>query len=402
MAETRAVTMFPGGVIKAPPSKSAAHRAILCAGLALGESRIENLARSRDIDATAECVSVLRRGGATLECGESGSTLRFLLPVAAALSGGPYAFLGQGRLLDRPIGPYSAALGPHGVTLARRDGALVTAGSLRPGRFEVRGDVSSQFVSGLLFALPQLRGDSEILLTTPLQSKPYVDMTIGMMRAFGVTVTNEDHRRYWVRGGQSYRAAEIRVEGDYSQAAFFLVAGALGCPCAVAGLREDSLQGDRAIVELLRDFGASVTRDAFGALAARPGKLRARDVDISDIPDLAPPLAALMCFCEGTSRIVNAARLRHKESDRIASIAGALRALGAKVEEGGDYLAIEGRPALAGGTVDSAGDHRIAMMGAVAAARCTGQVLIRGADCVSKSYPNFWEDFEKTAREAAS
>lgn len=400
MEDVRRVTLFPRGVIEMPPSKSISHRALICAGLAEGESAIGNLASSEDIDATERCMRELRRAGGPavpLDCGESGSTLRFLIPVAAALYP-KITFTGRGRLMERPLGPYFEALAGHGARMELREGVLTLSGRLRPGAYRLPGDVSSQFVSGLLLALPLLDGDSEIQITTPLESGAYVDLTLDVMEHFGVRAANDGHRRFTVAGGQRYRARALTVEGDYSQAAFFLAAGALGCACECRGLSPGSRQGDGAITGILRQSGIQIRHTPQGGLAVEPGNPRAQTVDASAIPDLVPPLAAFFCFCEGESRIVNAGRLRHKESDRLAAVAGELRRLGADIAAEGDSLVIRGAKTLRGGRMSARGDHRIAMMGAVAAVRSEGDVIIEGAGCVAKSYPGFWRDFERAER----
>jgi 3-phosphoshikimate 1-carboxyvinyltransferase len=252
--------------------------------------------------------------------------------------------------------------------------------------------VSSQFVSGLLLALPLLDGDSELRLTTPLESRRYVDMTIDVMRRFGVRVESGDSL-YTISGGQRYRSTSYRVEADYSQAAFFLAASALGRDVEVSGLAPDSLQGDSAILRVLREMGAEILwRD--GTISVRAGRLCAVTVDAREIPDLVPPIAALCCFCEGASRVVNAGRLRLKESDRLQALSTELRKLGADIEESEESLSIRGAERLRGGVVDAWGDHRIAMSMAVAAIRCDGPVSLSGWRSVNKSYPGFWLDFE--------
>jgi len=391
-ADVRVIRRFPFGIVRVPASKSVAHRALICAALS-GADEPENLSGSEDIEATVRCMRALQ-DGQTLDCGESGTTLRLLIPLAA-VSEGETAFAGRGRLFQRPLAPLLTALSAHGMRYDQRENGLTLQGPLRPGRYEIPGDVSSQYLSGLLLALPLLPGDSEIHLTTPLESAPYVDLTLDMMERFGVTARREGERAYHVPGGQRYAPARVVVEGDYSQAAFFLAAGVLGRPCECRGLAPESRQGDRAIVGLLRAMGSEVAWTPEGGLIAKPCVPRAMEIDVSDIPDLVPPLAALLCFAEGTSRLTGAARLRLKESDRLSAVARALSALGADVREEGTGLTIRGVRALSGGEVDSANDHRIAMMGAVAAIRSAGPVAVRGARCVAKSYPAFWADFEK-------
>jgi 3-phosphoshikimate 1-carboxyvinyltransferase len=326
-----------------------------------------------------------------INCGESGSTMRFLIPLAG-LSAAEMVFTGRGRLLDRPLEVYEALFADRGLTFIRTPTEIRLRGPLRAGVYALPGDVSSQFVSGLLLALPLVAGNSEIRLTTPLESRQYVDLTLEVMAAFGVTVRTTAGG-YFVRGGQRYQAAEYAVEGDYSQAAFFLAAGALGRDARCAGLRPDSRQGDRAILPILAAMGAeTIWRD--GLLGVRAGKLKAITADVREIPDLAPPLAALCCFGAGTSRLINAGRLRLKESDRLEALVSALSGLGGRIGASSDSLIIEGQPALPGGRADARGDHRIAMAVAVAAIGCQGPVTLTGWRSVSKSYPDFWRDFE--------
>ncbi len=378
------VTITPGplaGTITPPASKSQAHRVLIAAALGAGESRIENLAHSQDIDATLRCMAALKAPGEDLpelDCGESGSTLRFLIPVALALRGGG-RFTGRGRLMERPQEPYFAIFREKGIAWEREDGALTVRGRLTPGDYALPGDVSSQFVTGLLYALPLLDGESRILLTTPLESRGYIDMTLGALAQFGVRAEYDGDRTFRVPGGQRYRAREVVIEADWSNAAFWYAARFAGCPVDLAGLNGASAQGDRAI-------------DAFYETLLGKGPA---ELDVSQCPDLVPPLAAMAALRAGeTTRIVNAARLRLKESDRLAAVTEVLNALGGRVEEFADHLVILGKDRLAGGvTVSGHNDHRIAMMAAVAAIRCQGPVTITGAECVKKSYPGFWEDY---------
>ena len=321
------------------------------------------------------------------DCGESGATLRFLLPVAAAL-GRETTFRLHGRLPQRPLGPLLEALEAHGVRLSRpAPGELLCAGRLESGRFLLPGDVSSQFFSGLLFALPLPDGPSELIAVTPPESAGYIAMTLATLRRFGIAA--EPLPDGWaVPGGQRYRSpGAVRAEGDWSNAAFWLAAGALSRPVTVTGLQAESGQGDRVILEYLRRFGAEVEQNA-DAVTVRPAPLHGCSLDVRSTPDLAPPLALLAACAAGTTRITGAARLRYKESDRLASIAAALRALGADVRDLPDGLEIAGGR-LTGGTVDACGDHRIAMLAAIVSARC--DVRLRGAECVEKSDPHFWQ-----------
>jgi len=423
----KTVKRFPHGVVKVPPSKSILHRALICNALA-GET-LTARAFSDDIDATTRCMralmavasgervlattdddvaDALHRYALRLDCGESGSTLRFLMPVALALlsrveNAPSVIFTGHGRLLERPITPFLDELTRHGTLVWQKPDGITVAGTLRAGRFELAGNVSSQFVSGLLFALPLLDGDSEIHLTTPLESAGYVDLTIDELEKSGIVV-ERDGDVFRVRGNQSYVRRETTAEADFSQAAFFLVAAALGRDVRCAGLNLDSRQGDLKILELLQEAGFEIEISANLRVLPRGGQTARRklpvlplEVDVSNIPDLVPPLAALLSVADGTSRLTNAGRLRMKESDRLEAVATELNAIGADIEVDGDTLVIYGVSSLSGGTVNSRGDHRIAMMAAVAAIRADAPVTIVGAECVKKSYPDFWRDFEVRA-----
>ena len=407
------------GTVSAPPSKSAMHRALIAAALSGSRVRITPHWDSQDILATLDALAAL--GGrvektadailldaaalgqprqAVLRCRESGSTLRFLIPVAAAL-GVSARFEGAGRLPQRPLADYRRLLPEHGVRVSAGEGLpLSIEGRLRPGRYAIGGDVSSQYITGLLFALPLLDGDSEIVLTTPLESKGYIDLTLDLLRAFGVQA-RETATGYMVPGRQRYcaPAAEYRVEGDWSQAAFFLCAGALGGDVRVTGLLPDSRQGDRAVAEILRRLGASVTVSA-GEVRVRPGLLRGCGIDASQIPDLVPALAVVCAAAEGVSEITGAARLRLKESDRLAAMAENLRRCGVEVEEGPDRLRIVGRPRFLGGERLGFNDHRIVMAMSVAALRGQDPFIIRGAESIEKSYPGFFEDFTSLGGQA--
>ncbi len=372
------------GRVTPPPSKSQAHRAVLAMMLAGGAGQLPAQADSQDIQATRRCVAALTAPGEglpRLDCGESGSTLRFLIPVALALRGGG-VFTGRGRLMERPLGPYLDLFDEKRISYSLKNGELTVRGKLEPGEYRLPGDVSSQFVTGLLYALPLLAGESEIVLTTPLQSRDYVFMTLEALGNAGVSVTRAGDR-YLVPGGQKYMPHAARIEPDWSQAAFWFAAGNLGSGVEVEGLDPCSVQGDRVIAEHC-------------ARLSRPG---GAEIDVSQCPDLAPPLAAAAAVRRGTARLTNAARLRLKESDRLSAIAGTLNALGAKVMEGPDFLAFEGVESLRGGTVDCRNDHRIAMMAAVAATRCESPVTLLGAECVRKSYPDFWEDYRRLGGE---
>ena len=407
----------PGGTVAAPPSKSDVHRAIICAALSKGVCTIAPVALSEDILATIRCVEALgavtkienkvltvdgsgmfRSKTAALDCGESGSTLRFLIPVAAA--GGVNAtFTGSGRLPERPIGIYTDALPKAGVRCETEGGLpLTVSGTLQSGVFEIPGDVSSQFISGLLFALPLLPRDSRIVLTTPVQSVGYINMTIRTMAKFGIEIGVMDNGWY-IRGKQHYVPSDYRTDGDWSQAAFFLTAGAVGGDVTVTGANIDSAQGDRRIAAILRDFGAEVLQDG-GTVRVISRPLRAIVIDASQIPDLVPVLAVCASFAQGTTRIFNAARLRIKESDRLRTTAALLNSLGGNVKELPDGLEITGVPQLAGGSADGCNDHRIVMSAAVCAACSAGEITCTDAMSVNKSYPDFYEDYGRIGGQA--
>ncbi len=409
------------GTIAAIPSKSVAHRLLVLSALCDGITDLTLSASSQDIDATARCVTALGasvartrtglrvvpvtvagvRREARLDAGESGSTLRFLLPVVAALGKGARIRC-HGRLARRPLAPLDQQLAEHGVDLRwEDDSTLVVSGPLRPGRFDVPGDVSSQFVSGLLMAAPAMGGAVEVWVGEPVESAGYIDLTIDALRTFGVSVETSRElsggqamRVYAVAGDARLRSpGSCTVEGDWSNSAFWLAAAAMGPhPIAVTGLNQLSRQGDRSVMAALALMGARIGRASDGVLASRDTP-HAHDIDVSGIPDLAVPLAAVAALAPGVTRLRNASRLRLKESDRLASICDALCALGGKAHVEDDDLLVEGVEALSGGTVDAAGDHRIAMMAAICATGATDPVVIRGAECVAKSYPTFFDDF---------
>lgn len=394
------------GEVAAPPSKSDVHRAIICAALSRGVCKIAPVALSNDIKATISCVRALgakteligdaltvdgtelfSSEKASLDCGESGSTLRFFVPIAAA--GGLNAdFTGHGSLVSRPIGLFADILPEKGVN-CETGGTLPLhiSGQLESGVFEVPGNISSQFITGLLFALPLLDGDSEIRLTSPLQSAGYIDMTIACMDAFGVKIERTDYGCF-VRGNQRYTPTDYLTDGDWSQAAFFMVAGAIGGDVTVTGVKQSSTQGDREIAELLGKFGADITIDE-NSVRARKSELSAIDIDASQIPDLVPILAVAAAYAKGTTVIHGAERLRIKESDRLKTTAAMLNSLGGRVEEKPDGLVIHGGE-LSGGKVDGSNDHRIVMAASVAALGCKNEVNITDSESINKSFPDYF------------
>ena len=406
------IVIKPGalnGRVDVPPSKSAAHRAIICASLARGISVIEPVELSDDISATIRCMKALGARidlkdktlivdgtgifspvSAGLDCGESGSTLRFLIPLAAA--GGVEAdFSGRGRLPQRPIGVFCDCLPAHGVRLETEGGLpLHIRGQLKGGLFEVPGNVSSQFITGLLLSLPLLDSDSEIRLTSPLQSEGYIRMTISAMKRFGVEVIRLSDG-WKIPGRQQYKPRNMTVEGDWSQAAFFMTAAALGGSITINNLDPLSEQGDIACMEIYRRFGADVVFSG-NSLTVSHNSLHGIEINAEQIPDMVPALAVTAALCEGETVIRGAARLRIKECDRLAAIAEGLSRLGADIRETDDGLTIHGVPALHGGNVEGYNDHRIVMALAVAGVRCSGNITITDPDSINKSYPGFFGD----------
>ncbi len=313
------------------------------------------------------------------DCGESGSTLRFLIPIALAVAGGG-VFIGHGRLMERPQKPYFDLFDEKGVSFRQEDGTLTVQGRLTPGEYRLPGNVSSQFFTGLLYALPLLDGPSTIAPTTEVESRDYILMTADALLGAGVAVTEpQEGRNFFHVTPLAYRPFDRAVEADWSQAGFWYAANFLNSQLSVEGLNPDSIQGDRVVAE-------------HSARLSRPGDV---DIDVSGCPDLLPPLAVMAAVRNGTTRFVNAARLRMKESDRLATTAAELNALGGQAEEGADSLTVHGVPSFSGGTVDGANDHRIVMAAAIAATRSTAPVTILGAGAVSKSYPSFWDDYKR-------
>ena len=391
------------GTVTPPPSTSQAHRLLIAAALGSGDSTLSGLADSQDIQATRRClcalgvriddlspgtVQVHGLGNAAVEagpapildCGESGSTLRFLIPLALLVNGSA-CFTGHGRLMERPMAPYEDLFREKGIFFEKKDGVLTVRGQLTPGEYRLPGNVSSQFFTGLLFALPLLDGDSTLVPTTPLESRDYLEMTRSVLELAGVESRWEgDVLR--IPGRQRCAPFEATVEADWSQAAFWYAAIALGSQLELEGLNAFSVQSDMAVVpHFLR--------------LTHPGDLI---IDLANIPDLLPPLAVMAAVRSGTTRFVNAARLRMKESDRLSTVCAMLTALGGRCQEGPDSLTVTGGT-LTGGTVDSAGDHRIAMAAAIAATGCSGPVTVLGAECVKKSYPDFWEVYKSLGGE---
>lgn len=419
------VCIFPHqleGAVHVPSSKSMGHREIICAGLANGRSIIDNISMSKDIEATIRCLRAmgviiveipsqfpgrtalqitgtgkLQAVEAVADCGESGSTLRFFIPLGASL-GKPFTFEGHGKLVSRPMQAYYDIFDEQGLAYSNDEGQLplTVNGVLKAGTYKLPGDVSSQYVSGLLFALPLLEGDSVVEITSPLESSAYVDMTLSCLKKYGIVINNVDgaHRKYIIRGKQKYLAKHSLVEADWSQAAFWLVGGSLGEAINCTGVDFTSLQGDMAVVDIMQRMNANIAKQETEVKASH-AVTKKTIIDASNCPDIIPILTVLASVSEGTTEVINAGRLRIKECDRLAAISTELNKMGADIEEKPEGLVIKGKPeGLEGGAlVDAWNDHRIAMSIAIAASVCKEAVVLEGADSVQKSYPEFWKDF---------
>lgn len=404
------IEIFPGklkGVIDAIPSKSHAHRILIAQKLAEIQGQktghfLQIPTFSEDIEATKECLAELDKEIPVLNCHESGSTLRFLLPTVMAVRG-EAVFCGSGKLPRRPISPLKEEMEKHGCQFFMEEERAVQTicrirGKLTSGRYELPGNISSQFITGLLYALPLLEGDSILTITTKLESAGYVDMTRQVLERFGIRMEEQKTPEGWIcyqiPGGQTYREPEgMAMEGDWSNAAFWLACGALGGEVTCRGLQMDSAQRDKEIVTVLREMGAEITQDEQG-ITCRSGALKGVKTSVLQTPDLVPVMATVMALSEGTSEITDAGRLRIKESDRLETVEEFLRKLGADVNQLEEGMLIHGEPRLAGGTVCSHNDHRIAMAAAVASCGCVNPVVIEDAGAVRKSYPGFYEDFQ--------
>lgn len=399
--------------VRVPPSKSMAHRAILCASLACGSSTVRNVAYSDDITAT---ISGMRQLGARIEtlpdsvriegaanrtplrdvvvdCNESGSTLRFFIPVFT-LDGGPVTFTGRNRLLQRPQGVYETLYHERGLRFDTSPQGITVEGSLTSGTYEIDGNISSQFISGLLFALPLLEGDSLLRIRPPFESKSYVELTLQILEEFGVHTSFVDENTIAVPGGQTYHACDCTVEGDFSQLAFFAVLGAVHGALDCTGVRADSRQGDKVILDILKRAGTQIQLLENGCRIV-PGSLAGTEIDLADCPDLGPILMVLAMYAQGETKIINAGRLRYKESDRIAAMEQELRKFGADITSTENEVVIHGKKTYCC-TEEISGhtDHRIVMSMAVAGI-CSGHpVTINGAECIRKSYPGFFEDLQ--------
>ena len=414
------------GEIVIPPSKSYSHRAIISAALANGEkkSKINNLKFSVDIETTVKIMEnwgakITKKEGSLeilgnngkivpkknyIQCNESGSTIRFLIPVGLT-SENELIFDGKGKLIDRPLDSYYKIFDDQGIKYEMSEDKLPLKvnGKLKAGNYEIDGNISSQFITGLLYALPLLDGDSTIVINKNLESKGYVDLTLEILKLSGIKIKNNDYKSFEIKGNQEYKYFDYTVEGDYSQVAFWIVAGIISAnkdnEIKCLYVNKYSLQGDKAIIEIVQGMGARL--EIFDDyVIVKPSKTKGTIIDVSQCPDIAPILTVLGALSEGETKIINAERLRIKESDRIISIKTELNKIGAKIEEVGDNLVIQGVNEFEGGVEVSAwNDHRIAMSLAIASIRCRNEIVIDEAESVRKSYPHFWEDFVKMGGE---
>ena len=414
------------GTIEIPPSKSYSHRAVIAAALAENEkkSKIDNLKFSVDITTTTDimenwgaeierfesALEIIGNGGKVaprdkyVQCNESGSTIRFLIPVGITREN-ELIFDGKGKLVDRPLDSYYRIFKEQGLKYETTGGKLplTVNGKLKPGNYEIDGNISSQFITGLLYALPLLEGDSKLIINKNLESKGYVDLTLEILKLAGIEIVNNDYKSFDIRGNQTYKPFDYTVEGDYSQVAFWIVAGIISAnrdnEVKCLYVNKNSLQGDREIIEIVTRMGANL--EIFDDyVIVKPSKTKGTVIDISQCPDIGPILTVLAALSEGETRIINGERLRIKESDRITSIKTELNKLGGNVSEEGDSLIIQGVEGFRGGiTVNAWNDHRIAMSLAVASTRCEKEIILEEAESVRKSYPHFWDDFVKMGGE---
>lgn len=401
------------GSIQVPPSKSLAHRAILCASLGNGISRIDNIQYSKDIDATIKAMeslgtkierykdyliidgaSTFSKKDSFIDCKESGSTLRFLVPISIVKENKVH-FVGEGNLGKRPLHTFYEIFDRQGIAYEYQDGILDLHidGQLQADTYRIPGNISSQFITGLLYALPLLEKDSIIEITSPLESIGYIDLTLQMLTMFGIEIKHDHYQKYYIKANQSYTSMDYTVEADYSQAAFYLVAGAIGNDVTLTNLNLQSLQGDKETLDILTRMNASIKHVEAG-IKVEATNLTNTVIDASQCPDVIPVVTLACSQASGHTSIINAGRLRIKECDRIDATRSQLNILGASVVELEEGMEIDGPTTLTGGETSTFDDHRIAMMLAIAATVSEQEIIIDNMECVQKSYPNFWEDYQ--------
>ncbi len=410
------VTIKPNklkGNVIIPPSKSLSHRAIIAASLASGKSKITNVLFSKDILATISAMEAcgakitkyedsleiegtrrVERISDVIDANESGSTIRFMIPIALT-NNLPIKFMGHNNLVNRPLDIFLEIFDNQNIEYKKENDKylpLYVNGGLKPGKFMIRGDISSQFITGLLYALPLLDGDSEIIITTTLESKGYIDLTLDILKMYGIEIVNNNYESFIIKGNQEFKPHDYEIEGDYSQSAFFLVGNMLGADINLLCMREDSYQGDKKIIQDIKDFGGNVTFKN-GILKANGSPL-GTTIDFSQSPDLGPALTVLAALSDGHSSFINAKRLRIKECDRITCMADELNKAGCKVSELPEGMEIDGVDEIKPVVFDSHNDHRVAMALSMLTNVIKEDIKILGAECVSKSYPNYWKVFE--------
>lgn len=408
----------PAGTVTIPPSKSMAHRSFLAAALATGQSHITNLIYSQDMEATLGAVAQLGatvqrqqdqltltgNGGnfppltAPVDCGESGSTLRFLIPTVTHWAQGEANFVGRGRLLARSQSVYQSLFQEKGLDFAQTPDIITTKGQFAPGDYSLDGSVSSQFITGLLYLLPLLPGDSVLHIRPPFESRSYVLLTLQTLEDFGVTVQWQGDYTLIIPGNQRFIPREYQVEGDCSQAAFFAVLGVILGGISLVGLREDTLQGDRVIFQQIQQAGGEITPIPGGYRLER-SVLQGSTIDLADCPDLGPILMVMGLFCQGNTVITNAGRLRDKESDRIATMVEEITKLGGKITVEGDTITIYPSQLQGNVTLSSHNDHRVAMALTVALLGAGIPGEITQAEAVEKSFPHFFQVLESLQKQ---
>ena len=409
------VTIKPSklaGDVVIPPSKSLSHRAIIAAALAEGKSVISNVMYSKDILATIDAMEAcgakiikydnyleiygtkkVERSKDIIDANESGSTIRFMIPIALT-NDKPITFLGHNNLVNRPLDIFFDIFDEQKIEY-KRDNTylpLYVNGKLKPNTYKIRGDVSSQFITGLLYALPMLDGDSEIIITTNLESKGYIDLTLDILNMFGIKIINNDYKSFIIKGNQYFKAHDYEIEGDYSQSAFFLVADMLGANINLLSMNKNSYQGDKKIIDDIKAFGGNVIFD--NNILKASGNPKGCVIDFSQSPDLGPALTVLAALAEGHSSFINAKRLRIKECDRITVMREELEKVGCKIKELEDGMEIDGVSNIHGAILDSNNDHRVAMALSLLSLVLKDDIKIIKAESVSKSYPNYWQVFE--------
>ncbi len=407
------VKVYPGfaqGQIQVPPSKSLLHRAIICASLAKGTSAIKNIVYSEDIKATINAfkklgVKIIKEENSlkvigsgelifleneTIDCNESGSTIRFLIPLITNSSG--IYITGTKSLLNRPMSIYEDIFKDNDLVFKREENRIFLKGDLPAQKYVVKGNISSQFISGLLFTLPLKKEDSEIQIIGDFESKKYVDMTLEVLKCFGINIIEQDNI-YYIQGNQSYRPTDYKVESDYSQLAFFAVAGIINGDIKITNLNPFSLQPDASIIDVIKKMNGKVSKEKHSLRFTKSNTTNI-DLDVSQFPDIAPILSILAGLSQGECLIYNAKRLKIKETDRLQAINDILKKLGVRTDVYEESYRIYGQEAYQANVFDSYNDHRMVMSIAIAALRSNNPVIIENYEAVNKSYPHFFEDLQ--------